>query len=611
MSKKVESFWIIKAHWTPDSSLDNNERIFTLIKAWKVGENEIEKYDKTLMKATKSYLKSYYEQNELDIAAEFSDENLCQMLHMSNAGYKVKLQCFAHASVGKMSFESGVIIAQRLSSALEFLRKLFAAQKVKVKNKYLVVLLNETDNNAEEIFKLFWSRKFMNVKVLTVVDDMTILLTFNPWKSRFYCNNTTPIIIATFKNESWHDANVPSLNFHQCPIKVATSSYAPAVIFDESKEGLERFSGVDVRLVKELSKILNFTLEIDLRTNFFGYIQDNGSASGAIAEVVNGNSDLVIGFYILNELKTRFLSFTQPHLYLPVGVIIPPGELFTSLEKFQQPFTTIVWFSITGVLGLGFIIIFILHFPVQKSKLSEAFIVIAGTMLGLSHKTLPQRNSTRIALMAFILFFMIIRTLYIGAWFKFLQVKQRHPEISTIDELIESDIEVLMYPTFEQMIRGWKLHKKANSLSFSSFYQKLMMMKEPLSNLAVVATIDEVYYHNKFSTDTPPHIFLKEYLFTAPIAMYFTKESYIVEIFDDKINLIKTAGLLDFWSSYLMDSDYLYVDLDKDHEPEQMNFQQLSGAFEIWAFCCSFSFLVFLCEHFHYRLANYLCHCQR
>lgn len=79
------------------------------------------------------------------------------------------------------------------------------------------------------------------------------------------------------------------------------------------------------------------------------------------------------------------------------------------------------------------------------------------------------------------------------------------------------------------------------------------------------------------------------------MAFYFPKNSFLTEAVNEKISILKAAGLIDFWISKHMDVKYVKVQ-EPTKEPTKLNFYQLSGIVCIWGFGCVSAFMVFIVE---------------
>jgi hypothetical protein len=59
--------------------------------------------------------------------------------------------------------------------------------------------------------------------------------------------------------------------------------------------------------------------------------------------------------------------------------------------------------------------------------------------IGGAQKKLPGRNFARFLLMIFLMYSLVIRTLYQASFYELLRSNKRHEEVQSIDEMIEKD----------------------------------------------------------------------------------------------------------------------------------------------------------------------------
>jgi hypothetical protein len=59
--------------------------------------------------------------------------------------------------------------------------------------------------------------------------------------------------------------------------------------------------------------------------------------------------------------------------------------------------------------------------------------------IGGSQHVLPKRNFARFVLMMFLMYSLIIRTVYLGSFYEIIKSKKRIPEVKSIEELIQRD----------------------------------------------------------------------------------------------------------------------------------------------------------------------------
>ena len=99
----------------------------------------------------------------------------------------------------------------------------------------------------------------------------------------------------------------------------------------------------------------------------------------------------------------------------------------------------------------------------------------------------------------------------------------------------------------------------------------------------LVSSNDEIIYLNKMNYKNFTFNVCNEVVVTIPIVFYLQKNSYLTEIFNEKIDAFKSAGLIDYWMSKYLDPKYLRVKIEKKG-PTQLKFSELLGAFQLLAF---------------------------
>lgn len=80
----------------------------------------------------------------------------------------------------------------------------------------------------------------------------------------------------------------------------------------------------------------------------------------------NRTTDLSIFHTYLNGKEAAWSLISNPYAYGQMVFLIPPGDLYTSLEKMLAPFETEVWIGIAATLTIGFVIIQVINFYDSK-----------------------------------------------------------------------------------------------------------------------------------------------------------------------------------------------------------------------------------------------------
>lgn len=125
----------------------------------------------------------------------------------------------------------------------------------------------------------------------------------------------------------------------------------------------------------------------------------------------------------------------------------------------------------------------------------------------------------------------------------------------------------------------------------------------------VIASMDEVVYHNRLNIKNFTFRVMKEEVFMAQVAILFQKNSYLKDAFDQKMKLLKSNGLINYWISQYI--DYSYSRVKKTNKaPEKLNVQQLVGGFKICFYGLCIATISFILELLVYASRTKLCNCK-
>lgn len=314
---------------------------------------------------------------------------------------------------------------------------------------YLIVLVSGEISSIQAIFNIFWNIQIYNVIVLfnNNSNESVSIKTFLPFKSE-KCYDTTPVEINEFQGGRFLSGTEllyprKMKNLHNCPVRLSISnSSEPEVFVEKLDNGSYNLNGRDMKLIKTLSRILNFKIEISY-IGSEGFIYENGTAEGPLKALLDGEADMSISDWIIKSNRLKFFDPTTSYTNLKIILVVPPGRKLTMLEKLIYPFSLIPWILILTCLIVGFLVIAIISF---RSKATRNFVfgknvqnpctnMIAG-FIGGSQRVLPQKNFARFLLMIFLMYSLIIRTIYQGSFYKLLQANTQKREVQSIDEMV-------------------------------------------------------------------------------------------------------------------------------------------------------------------------------
>lgn len=336
----------------------------------------------------------------------------------------------------------------------------FGKSDLDVNGFFIVVFTNQTVKvNDTLILDAFWKKSLYNVDVLTEsFNDSVALLTFFPFKDN-QCRVAESTEINRFINQSWtHQEFFPEKlnNFHKCPIKIGTPPALLSYFQVEHDDGSLDYVGSDVVILKLLADKMNFRILLNYSSipNDWGIVFENGSANGVLDQIVSGDSDMVVGFFLDSE-RSKILEQSCAYFFHPLVVIIPSGAPFTSLENLFRSFSYFVWLSMTiTIIGAFFCIFYFKNGSTTVQNLvfendrHNSYYNLLMIIVGGSINTLPKQNFPRMLIMTFILFCIVMRTVYQSQMFNYLQAGDNKKMVKTLEDMDERgfDFHILVSP---------------------------------------------------------------------------------------------------------------------------------------------------------------------
>jgi hypothetical protein len=125
---------------------------------------------------------------------------------------------------------------------------------------------------------------------------------------------------------------------------------------------------------------------------------------------------------------------------------ITPAEKLTNFEKLLLPFDELTWKLLIGTFCVAFLAIFFANVKskffrnlVLGFKVNSPALNVIGSFFGISQTKVPKRNFSRIILMNFVLFCLVMRTAYQGVLFEMVATDMRKKLPEKIEELFEKN----------------------------------------------------------------------------------------------------------------------------------------------------------------------------
>jgi hypothetical protein len=491
-------------------------------------------------------------------------------------------------------------------SSFEVIYSQIIPEKFKFFGVYLMLVLDIKAVDLEQLFAMMWKKSIFNVYAIHEETNDVTLSTFFPFNSRSSCGNTSPVILNQFINKKFtKDLVIPAKldNLHGCPIRVTGSLQPTAMVKKTLSDGTVTYEGHESIFVNVLAEKLNFTLVMQIRegTDQWGDIYENGTATNSLAELVNGRADMAIGDYFLKPGRIKFLDCSESYLNYPVLLVVPRGEKLTILETLLRPFEQLVWILLLIAFAVGFLVIFIVNcMPKQiqsfvyGEKVKQPVMNMLLVILGSQQKVLPKRNFARFILMMFIILCLVLRSIYQGLLYQFLQSDGRHKEVQSIQEMIDKNFTVFTHESYFDIINANpELAKITREVNKNNTGNKLPDEKSALVTTMTVL-IGFSQNHKSF-----PYKICKDHLVTVNIVSYYTKNFFLKTKLDLHIGSLVSSGLIDHWRFKYDNTRFWNYPIKIG--PRVLRIDHLIGSFYILAFGYLCATIVLFIEIFIYR----------
>lgn len=476
---------------------------------------------------------------------------------------------------------------------------------------FLFVLIDGYMKELQQIFDAMFMKHIINAYAIYIDDmDGTTLATYFPFDNHFKCGDTTPVAINRFKDYEFihkFELNSKLKNLNKCPIRVDTFYANVAVMKKNFTDGTFEVFGFEVSMMKTLAELLNFTLILRYRegNDQWGSVYSNGTATYIFKDLQERKIDIGMGDYFLKSSRLKYFDSSLSYLNYPLILIVPKGEKFTVFEKFFMPFQSIVWFLLFLTITTGIVVILIINSKLRhlksfifgngiKHPLTNMLIIIVGSQ----QHAVPKRNFARFLLTMFIILCLVLRSIYQGSLYLFLQSDGRHKEVQSIEELISKNYQLLIHDSFVETVENDSRILRLSHLDKGDEPLDIMMSK---SNRTAVVGARLLIVEYSLTHKTFPYKICPEKLLTANVVLYYAKNFYLKDSIDYYIGKIVSSGFIEYWIGIY---DYTKYWKNSKHKPRIIKIEHVKGSFYLLAFGCIFAFVLFLAEIYVHKMTQ-------
>lgn len=472
----------------------------------------------------------------------------------------------------------------------------------------IIVCLNKLSTlELEKIFKCLWKNQVYNVATVTRDNQELKLHTFMPF-SKFSCGSTKPTFVNSYRDGKFlYEARglfpEKMKNLHGCPIRVSVSNESkPFVSVTYFPNGTQTLKGSEITNLEALADTLNFELNY---TGIGGeqFMYNNGSLkSGSLKYMHDDLADMSAAQWWLSFPRLQYFDSTISYYSESAVFSIPPGHELSSVQKLVYPFSLTVWILIVLVFLIGYLVIKFVNSKEQNvqtlvygENVRHPVLNLVVGFMGGSQTKIPQNSFARQLLMIFLLYSLVIRTLYLGSFVQFLSLSIRHQEVQSIDEMIDQKFTFYFEEGYSQFFKiPDAMVTRTVFVPPAKLAEIELRQRSEYLKGATGRSYEKTLYLNKINAKDQQIRMCKEAFLMNPVVIYTRRNFFLLNALNKKIAIFLAAGLIDYW--HFSDFNYHHDNTETINYPQKLTMENLEGSFLILGLGYGISFFVFVVE---------------
>lgn len=237
-------------------------------------------------------------------------------------------------------------------------------------------------------------------------------------------------------------------NLHGASLKVSLFERNVSLLFNQPEylkyspiyggKNKPKYYGPDGMVLQEISKYMNFTIDIDDTNTYFGTTLNNRSVTGSLGKVVRKEVDFAGNSRFIEYYHPDF-EYTNPVYSDKLCVIVPSSPKMSKFLTFLLSFDTFSWIGIFGTVFVC-IVYWYLHKYVTNIQFGS-FLEIYAILLGESI-TIPK--IFRVPLLIIVCSFanIIFSSLFQANLYNHFSKANYHSNIDTLEQLSQSNLTI-------------------------------------------------------------------------------------------------------------------------------------------------------------------------
>ncbi|KAF2368737.1 Solute-binding protein family 3/N-terminal domain of MltF [Trinorchestia longiramus] len=397
-------------------------------------------------------------------------------------------------------------------------------------------------------------------------------------------------------------------DFRGVTLHIASDSDDSPLVFEAEKN--ESLTGLNIEIVKALSKWLNFQFTTTYASSDFQWADfDNGTFNGLLGDVQHGDKNFTINYLTITRERAYYFDASVPYYWEGFGFALRDAPPLPEWRKLFRPFLLTVWGACAAAVVLVPIVLFGLSNSITTNSrpctLEQAYFLFFTILIRQSPKMLPGRASEKLLVLAWLMVSFLLTSFYTSNLIAVLSVPVYPPKLETLDDLANHPTRTLMldYGEFvpEALLASTELtmRKLGEKMDLFPIEDKDMHLYEGIRILergqhALIETYSYLkLWTAEYWNSTADFYFLKDQIYTGPLAFFFRKHTPWSHKFNQGIQSLFEAGIINKWYEDFMNIKH---EVQSEKNEQALNLNHVQGPFLLLALGLGAAILVFAVE---------------
>lgn len=297
-----------------------------------------------------------------------------------------------------------------------------------------------------------WKKHVLNVVIVYINDfeedsrNYVVVMMYNPFSGVFVNHIVCQCkwYICDVNNQPLNLFPDKLQNIYGYVLKACGYVLEPYLIIQNTTNGT-KLEGLDWMFHESFSKHLNFTYEVSLEHSTVGLKLDNGSWTEAFGDVVSGKVDIILDRVRVTPERLDAMEISGITIISRLNFMVPKAGFVPKWIALVLPFPIYIWVLIVLLLFAIYLVwrIFVKVYSYRESlSTTNISLYILSLVLKVSTTQKPLHFSFRLLYIVCVLCLLILTSVYEGLLFGYLTGDTHYPDINTLKELAESDLEI-------------------------------------------------------------------------------------------------------------------------------------------------------------------------